>query len=548
MVVKFVRDESRGPAAEDVGTLNVLPTPSRQLLDRHGARVLDPATAFNVSGRPAPRSTVFRPGVLLIPNKYLQDPAALEAINRVLAEVAMIAVPAEQRGDGGETRQARQAQFPDLPLRATLHLRQDAKPNVVDAWKAVQYLRTAALGAEPELDPEIANSISIEHLFFSSVAFGGVPWDISGVGGAPWDISASGPGSSYGRTRGANRIPVTLQMSPPARGKCETRRPVVAVVDTGIGPHPWFGLTDRSNLPAPGSGLLTAPDIQAAIEQTELDAGVSTPTQLISDVWDAPASGQPLLGDIDTDTGHGLFIAGIIRQSAPEADVLAIRVIHSDGVAYEADVLLALHLLADRVRDAQKTKRPERMVDVLSLSLGYFEETPADIAYTTKIGEAIAELTGLGVLVVAAAGNDATTRRFYPAGFADQPVATGSGPQVISVGALNPNDSKALFSNEGPWVRCWATGAAIVSTYPTDVRGSAEADREVPEFGRASLDPDDYSAGFAVWDGTSFAAPLAAAAVTNALVAVAAHDHGFKLTTIDRETVVKRAWAALGSL
>ncbi len=546
MVVKFVREESKGPGVEDAGTVNVLPQPSRQLLERHGARVLDPATAFGVPGRPAPRSTVFRPGVLLIPSKYLQDQAALEAINDVLRDVDMVAVPAERAG-GGETRQARQAEFPDLPLRATLHLREGAKPNVVDAWKAVQYLRAASVGDSPELDPAIADSVSIEHLFFSSPAFGGVPWDISGVNGTPWDISAYGPGSSYGRTRGANRIPVTLQMSPPPRGKCETRRPVVAVLDTGIGPHPWFGLADRSTLPGPGSGLLTAPDIQAAIEQTELDAGVSVPTQLISDVWDGPAIGQPLIGDLDTDTGHGLFIAGIIRQSAPEADVLAIRIIHSDGVAYEADVLLALHLLADRVRNAQKANKPEHMVDVLSLSLGYFEETPADIAYTTKIGEAMAELTGLGVLVVAAAGNDATTRRFYPAGFADQPVATGSGPQVISVGALNPNVTKALFSNEGPWVRCWATGAGVVSTYPTDIRGSNEADREVPSLGRASLDPDDYSAGFAVWDGTSFAAPLAAAAVTNALVKVAA-DHGSALTTIDRETVVKRAWAALGSL
>lgn len=548
MVVKFVRDEGKGPAPEDAGTVNVLPTPSRQLLDRHGARVLDPATAFAIGGRPAPRSTIFRPGVLLIPSKYLEDPAVLEAINRVLAEVAMFAVPADQRDGGGESQARAAAQFPDLPLRATLHLREDAKPNVVDAWKAVQYLRNAAQGEEPELDPEVANSVSIEHLFFSNAAFGGVPWDTSGVDGTPWDTSGYGPGSSYGRTRGANRIPVTLQMSPPARTKCETRRAVVAVLDTGIGPHPWFGLKNRANLPAPGSGLLTAPDIQAAIKQTELDAGISVPTQLIGDVWDAPASGQPLIGDLDTDTGHGLFIAGIIRQSAPEADVLAIRIIHSDGVAYEADVLLALHLLADRIRDAEKTNRPERMVDVLSLSLGYFEETPADTAYTTKIGEAIAELTGLGVLVVAAAGNDATTRRFYPAGFADQPVATGSGPQVISVGALNPNTTKALFSNEGPWVRCWATGAAIVSTYPTDIRGSGEADREVPDLHRASLDPDDYSAGFAVWDGTSFAAPLAAAAVTNALVKTASHDSGFKLTTIDRETVVKRAWAALGSL
>jgi hypothetical protein len=319
---------------------------------------------------------------------------------------------------------------------------------------------------------------------------------------------------------------------------------VIAVLDTGIGPHPWFGLTDRSGPPAAGSGLAVAPGIQAAILQAELASGSTLPTQLLSDYWDAPTTGQPLIGDVDTDTGHGLFIAGIVRQACPEADTLAIRVVHSDGVAYEADVLLALHLLADRVRAAQADNRPEDMVDIVSLSLGYYEENPADIAYTGQFGAVIAELLGLGVLVVAAAGNDATTRRFYPAAFADQPLGGGSGPQVISVGALNPDvtASKALFSNEGPWVRAWATGAGVVSTYPTDVRGTATADHEVPGFGRNSFDPDDYSAGFAVWDGTSFAAPLAAAELGKALL------QSGDLATVDRETVVKRAWTALGTL
>jgi hypothetical protein len=319
---------------------------------------------------------------------------------------------------------------------------------------------------------------------------------------------------------------------------------VIAVPDTGIGPHPWFGLADRSGPPPSGLGLTVAPDIQAAILQAQQDAGTTVPTQLLTDYWDAPSTGQPLIGDVDTDTGHGLFIAGIIRQACPEADTLAIRVVHSDGVAYEADVLLALHLLVDRVRAAQAGNQPEQMVDIVSLSLGYYEENPADLAYTGQFGTVVAELTGLGVLVVAAAGNDATTRRFYPAAFADRPSGDGSGPPVLSVGALNPDrtGTKALFSNEGPWVRAWATGAGVVSTYPTDVRGTAAADHEVPDHGRSSFDPDDYTAGFAVWDGTSFAAPLAAAELGRALLQAG------DLAAVDRETVVKRAWTALDSL
>jgi len=541
MVVKFVRDETAEAAVEDASTLNELPTPPRQVLDRHGARVLDPATAVVAAGQPVPRTTVYRPGVFLLPNKYARDPEAMAAVNGVLARIGLSAEPV--RPGGGSKDFARAQQLDDLPVRALLRVREDSDPVVVDCWKALQLLRAAASGEKPEIDPEIVKEMSVEHLLFTSPVFGGVPWETSGLGGTPWETSGFGAGSSYGRTHGANRIPVTLAAEPPYRSrKPAHRRPVIAVLDTGIGPHPWFGLAGRGGPPPAGAGLTVAPDIQAAILQSELASGTTLHTQLLTDYWDAPTTGQPLIGDVDTDTGHGLFIAGIVRQACPEADTLAIRVVHSDGVAYEADVLLALHLLADRVRDAQANDRPENMVDVVSLSLGYYEENPADVAYTGQFGAVIAELLGLGVLVVAAAGNDATTRRFYPAAFADQPLGGGCGPQVISVGALNPDvtTSKALFSNEGPWVRCWATGAGVVSTYPDDVRGSAAADHELP--GRNSFDPDDYSAGFAVWDGTSFAAPLAAAGLAKALF------QSGDLATVDRETVVKRAWTAQGSL
>ncbi|GAB3135996.1 S8 family serine peptidase [Amycolatopsis stemonae] len=540
MVVKFERGETAEAAAEDASTLNELPTPPRQVLDRHGARVLDPATSVVAAGQPVPRATVYRPGTFLIPDRYLRDQETLAAINRVLARIGVFATPAD-RGDSKGLERVRE--LGTLPVRALLHVREDSDPVVVDCWKALQLLRAAASGEKPEVDPAVVATISVEHLLFTSPVFGGVPWETSGLGGTPWETSGFGAGSSYGRTHGANRIPVTLAADPPFRSKKPAhRRPVVAVLDTGIGPHRWFGLADRTAPPPAGSGLAVAPDIQAAVLQAELASAGTVPTQLLTDHWDAPTTGQPLIGDVDTDTGHGLFIAGIIRQAAPEADTLAIRVVHSDGVAYEADVLLALHLLADRVRTAQANNRPEDMVDIVSLSLGYYVEDPVDVAFTGQFAAVIAELLGLGVLVVAAAGNDATTRRFYPAAFADQPLGSGCGPQVISVGALNPDAgaSRALFSNEGPWVRCWATGAGVVSTYPSDVRGTAAADHEMP--GRSSFDPDDYTGGFAVWDGTSFAAPLAAAELAKAL------SQSGDLATVDRDTVVKRAWTALGSL
>ena len=98
------------------------------------------------------------------------------------------------------------------------------------------------------------------------------------------------------------------------------------------------------------------------------------------------------------------------------------------------------------------------MVDVVSLSFGYFSESRYDQTVTSGLWTAIEALLSLGVVVVAAAGNFATSREYYPAAFALHPVPPGQVP-VISVGALNPNGTKAMFSNDGHWVKAWAQGA-----------------------------------------------------------------------------------------
>jgi len=88
---------------------------------------------------------------------------------------------------------------------------------------------------------------------------------------------------------------------------------------------------------------------------------------------------------------------------------------------------------------------------------------------------------------------------------------------LVSVGALNPNGTVALFSNIGPWVQTFATGAAVLSTVPagtapTAFSGGLHATAAAPIDGlnRETIDPDDFTGGFAVWSGTSFAAPVIA--------------------------------------
>ena len=79
------------------------------------------------------------------------------------------------------------------------------------------------------------------------------------------------------------------------------------------------------------------------------------------------------------------------------------------------------------------------------------------------------------------------------------------------MGATNPDDqSVALFSNVGEWVTAHAPGAGIVSTVPVTLSGSLRSPIRFDGVGpgpRAGIDFDDYSSGFAVWSGTSFASP-----------------------------------------
>jgi len=195
---------------------------------------------------------------------------------------------------------------------------------------------------------------------------------------------------------------------------------------------------------------------------------------------------------------------------------------------------------------------------VVSLSLGYFSESSPDATFTSALWLAIEKLLDLGVIVVAAAGNFSTSRMFYPAAFAQRPPAAGQVP-LISVGALNPNGSKAIFSDGGSWVTAWASGALVVSTLPTDINASRSAELRMrahpdnpmppgvslPGF-RAALDPDDYSCGFGVWSGTSFSAPLLAGRIIQSLLTVARS--GMRLDSCDQPATVNRAMAALKDL
>jgi subtilisin family serine protease len=483
-----------------------------EVLARHRARVLDPATAVRPATGVRPYSTVYRADTMLVPagdvQGLLPNPDESNDVNRHLAEIGLELRPSREEGWQGNVGRLPADLGVPVPLVRKDVSSADRAP---DPWAALVWLRDKLA--------ERVKSYSLDHLLMSaSVAVEGAPVSNGGaVGGVPVSNGGSVGGAIALYT--GSRNPVAMLMPQPARPDAKAlaggRRPVVAVLDTGIGPHPWWPDLES---PGPDPIVEVSQDFQDLLAQQEVnDPNMAEPYPLDTP-WEERNLVQPLLGLLDSHAGHGTFVSGLVHQLCPAAKILSLRVLHSDGYSTEGALLLALNHLAERVESGD----PALMVDVVSLSLGFYPET-TDPAQVAQVLNAIDRLTAKGVLVVAAAGNDATTRPFLPAAFG----GTGSGGGAIellsAIGARNaPGLTTAAFSNWGEWISRWAPGNALVSTVPV-WEGAAGPGLSYPDplglgpWVRTAPDPDDLRSGFAVWAGTSFATPVVAGLLANAL-------------------------------
>jgi hypothetical protein len=540
--------DPRAALPDEAGPARHTPIPAlpRELLDRHGARVLRPAEAPRAPEGQRPYPTVYRPGYLLVPGDLLETPA-LERLNAALVEVGLrlVAPPSltDVLGDDG-----RVAFFATLQRSVAL-APLPGRTVVVDAWLARQRLRSVAVQrAErdvpvgqrmrrirrlfaradddrpgPVYDDEVAR-IGLEHLMLGSAltGVGMMGGENSPTQGSP---TTSSPWNQV-RYDMTGRLPLQLALAPPAPcpPAAGARRPVIAVLDTGYAAHPWFTMAEDARtarldrqVPADAS-VLVAPGWQDQIRAVgRLARQTDQPDRVpIEGFRDGPMVVDQLAGEQGSHFGHFAFIAGQIRQVAPDALILCVRIMHPDGVAYEGDVLFALRLLAEQAEAYRCGVADVLPIDVVSLSAGYFPETPQERATLCEFKKETDRLRCLGVTVVAAAGNYATSREFQPAALAELD-ASDRAP-LISVGALNPNRSIAAFSNQAGWVKCYAPGVAVVSAFPVS-DGARQPATAVGQFGRQSLDLDDFAGAVASWNGTSFAAPFAAAAFAVELIA-----------------------------
>jgi serine protease len=207
--------------------------------------------------------------------------------------------------------------------------------------------------------------------------------------------------------------------------------------------------------------------------------------------------------------GHGTHVAGIaaaadnavgIVGGAPGATILPVRVLNSCGLGSTGLVAAGIRYAADHG------------ATVINLSLGSPD-------YSQAIQDEISYANGIGVTVVAAAGNcgQGATPSACPSGVDTPLYPAASNGNTIGVAATDSNDAKAPYSNGGSYVDVAAPGGtgnqvttSIVSTYNT-------ADN-----------------AYALLNGTSMSTPLVSAAaalvrercpaLTTAQILAAIHD------------------------
>src|SRR6266436_5007250 len=266
---------------------------------------------------------------------------------------------------------------------------------------------------------------------------------------------------------------------------------IVAVVDTGVDPyHPVLypvllqgydftrnqpGASEWLDVSSTSLGTTTSPNAQPAMVQQSSAAILDQSSAAILD-------GSPYVA-----FGHGTMTSGLVHLVAPKAKILPLKAFSSNGTGNLSNIVAALYYAV------------QHNANVVNMSFDLSYSSPA-------LSQAISSANKAGVVLLAAAGNENTSARVYPAAI------SGS---VVGVASTTDWDKRSSFSNYGSndvWIA--APGEYVISTYPGGTYASSS--------------------------GTSFSSPLTAGAADllfdakaglNQSSAASALSHAIQLTS-----------------
>ena len=245
---------------------------------------------------------------------------------------------------------------------------------------------------------------------------------------------------------------------------------IVAVLDTGV----LLNHPDLQGKLVTGYDFIS--DAQNALDGDGIDPDPSDPGDQ-SLGGSSSFHGTHVTGTIAAATDNGIGVAGTGWQTR----VMPLRVLGKNG-GTSFDMCQALSYAAGLANDSNTV--PARRADIVNMSFGGLGSSQTE-------QDCINSARNAGVILIAAAGNDASSSPTYPAAYNG----------VVSVSAVNLSRQLASYSDYGSTVDVAAPGGEVSG----DVNGDGNPDGILSTLGNDSSGRIILNYGY--YAGTSMAAP-----------------------------------------
>ena len=280
-----------------------------------------------------------------------------------------------------------------------------------------------------------------------------LPIPLPPINNAPYGLSDTAPLNYFGSvvTHGYAAQPAgqITRLTDAQNGFAVSGSGIVAVIDTGVDVnHPVLipvllpGYDFTRNQPG-ASEWLDMPQLLTNNNTTQQSGVVQQQSAAILDQQSAAILDQQSAAILDGQPfaafGHGTMTSGLVHLAAPTAKILPLKAFTSDGTGYLSNIIAALYYAV------------QHKANVVNMSFDLSSPSPA-------LSQAVTYANHANVVLVAAAGNENTSARVYPAAI------SGS---VMGIASTTNWDARSSFSNYGSadvWIA--APGEYVISTFP----------------------------------------------------------------------------------